>query len=359
MAYIVVRQKAVGFLKGFKSLIQKRKISFSQSLHIWKKSRKRLFLFFTLLFSLKNVRLFPDKREWSFAAQSVDFPCALCYNPFRGEKMKKSTHSVNKTFADYIINSLPAMLVVAAMAICMGVFFIVSQRENKPIERAEAISYSGTFQRYESLENYCTIYFEDGSEYSVYPHTESEEFRQTMMSLDKGTKLYILVNPNNECVIEIKTDTEELLNFELSQEAIDKYDNGYIAIGYFSLAAGVFFIIYPICSANYKRKENARHAGKSKGANSPVLRHDDPTVKSRILAKATVEGYKICYRRVKSVNELVINGRVYDEKKGVIEFAHKLCASIDGHSFEAGMDESGYSYIMFDGEIIEYKKRWI
>lgn len=256
------------------------------------------------------------------------------------------------------------MLTLAVVAICLGIFFILSQGDNKPIGREEAVSYSGVFEKYESQKNYCTIYFEDGSQYSVYPHTESDEFRRAMMSLDKGTRLYILVNPNNDFVAEIRTDTGELLNFELSQEAIDSYDDGYIAIGYFVCAAGVFLIIYALCSANYKHKENARHAGKiikpgAAGAKSPVIRHADPSAKNRILAKASAEGYTICYRRVKSVNELVINGKVYDEKKGILEFAHKLCASLDGHSFEAGTDENGYSYIMFDGEIIAYKKRLI
>ena len=75
--------------------------------------------------------------------------------------------------------------------------------------------------------------------------------------------------------------------------------------------------------------------------------------------EANVNGYQICYRRVKSVNELVINGRVYDEKRGIIEFAHKLCATVDQHTVEAGYDEESYSYILFDGELIKRKKRWI
>lgn len=278
--------------------------------------------------------------------------------------MKNKKRSGDMIFADYVINSVPATLVSAVVAICLGILFIFLQSYTKPIDRKEAISYSGVFESYKSRKNDCTIYFEDGSKNSVYPHTESREFRQTMMSLNKGTRLYILVNPNNHCVIEIKTDTEELLNFESSQEAIDEYDNAYIAIGYFCCAVGVFFIIYGICLANYKRKENARHAEKraefkDKGDNSPVLRHADPSVKNKILAEASAEGYTICYRRVKSVNELVINGEVYDEKKGIFEFAHKLCASLDGHSVEAGLDEHSCSYIMFDGEIIEYKERLI
>ena len=72
-----------------------------------------------------------------------------------------------------------------------------------------------------------------------------------------------------------------------------------------------------------------------------------------------VEGYEICYRRVKRVNELVINGIVYDEIKGVIEFPHTLSAAVDGHTIEAGLSEDSYSYITFDGECLVNKHRLI
>ena len=59
------------------------------------------------------------------------------------------------------------------------------------------------------------------------------------------------------------------------------------------------------------------------------------------------------------LNELVVSGWVYDEKKGLIEFEHRLCATVDGYAVEAGYDPDGRSYIMFDGKVIERKERWI
>ncbi len=261
------------------------------------------------------------------------------------------------------MNSKPAVLFVAIASILLGIFFIVSQGANKPIPRSEAVSYSGEFEEYEVWRNYRTIHFKDGSSYEVYAHTETQAFQNMMKSLEKGTRLYILVNPNNECVVEIRTDTKELLNFETSQAEIDSYDNGYIAIGIVACFGGVFLIAYVIGSSNYKRKEDARHLEKTqkrvKGKNDPAIRRADRSVKSKILLEASVKEYSICYRRVKSVNELVINGIVYDEKKGIIEFEHNLSAVIDEHTIEAGYDEDSYSYIMFDGERIAEKKRII
>lgn len=211
--------------------------------------------------------------------------------------------------------------------------------------------------------NYRTIIFTDGSSYEVYPHTETQDFSDTMSSLKKGTKLDILVNPNNNYIVEIRAGSREFLNFEESQAALDAYDDGYIAIGVFVCFAGVFLIIYGLVSSRQKEKEIEKHTKKAKrresGADDNPVRRADRSVKARILLEARVEDYEICYRRVKSVNELVINGIVYDEKKGVIEFPHNLSAVVDGHTIEAGLSDDSYSYIMFDGEYLASKQRLI
>ena len=61
---------------------------------------------------------------------------------------------------------------------------------------------------------------------------------------------------------------------------------------------------------------------------------------------------------MKTVNELVVNGRVYDEKKALFEFSHLLSAVIDGHTVEAGL-ENDESYIAFDGAVVAKKRRVI
>lgn len=259
-----------------------------------------------------------------------------------------------------ISNNPYAIFVIAVLAVIMGVFFIFSQNDNKPVSREEAVAYSGTFDHYDdSLDNYREIYFEDGSFYYVYPHTETYEFNEMMHSLEKGTKLYLLVNPNNEYVAEIKTDTEELLDFEESQKAIDDYDNGYIGIGIFIICCAAFLTFYAVGSLNFEKKEKKRNNARKAGIKSVPLRREDGGVKHRVLLEADVDGYKICYRRVKTVNELAVNGQVYDEMKAFIEFAHKLVAFVDEHEIEAGYDEDSYSYIKFDGKIVKEKKRYV
>ena len=277
--------------------------------------------------------------------------------------MKNRHFSDRQSWADSVLESKMGAIIVGILAILFGAFFALTQIGNKPIPRLEAVAYSGEFEEYEVGDNYRTIIFTDGSSYDVFPHTETQEFADTMSSLEKGTKLDILVNPNNDYVVEIMAGSREILNFEGSQAALDDYDNGYIAIGMVVCFSGVFFIIYGLVSSGEKKKESEKHAKKAKRRKSGVddnpVRRADRLVKVRILLEARVEDYEICYRRVKSVNELVINGIVYDEKKAVIEFAHNLSALVDGHTIEAGLSDDSYSYIMFDGECLANKQRLI
>jgi len=123
--------------------------------------------------------------------------------------------------------------------------------------------------------------------------------------------------------------------------------------------------------AHYKLKkmpiEEAQPAEYSEGAseaitintetqNSPVIRVADPAVKHRVLLETRVLNFDICYRRVKHTNELVINGNVYDEIEGVVEYPHTLKAQIDGHSIEASYNGT-YSIISVDGERAAKKLR--
>ncbi len=91
--------------------------------------------------------------------------------------------------------------------------------------------------------------------------------------------------------------------------------------------------------------------------NSGILRMADNEVKVRILLEAEAPGYHIVYRRVKKTNELVVNGRVYDEYEALVEMPHSLIAVIDGHKIEVQYDASSHMYILFDGEKLAKKLR--
>ncbi len=92
---------------------------------------------------------------------------------------------------------------------------------------------------------------------------------------------------------------------------------------------------------------------------TPVLRYADESVKHRVLLETEADGLKIVYRRVKKVNELVINGRVYDELKALVETSHELNAVVNGHVIAVGLDSSrSRSYAVVDGKQVATKLRW-
>lgn len=90
----------------------------------------------------------------------------------------------------------------------------------------------------------------------------------------------------------------------------------------------------------------------------PICRAEED-VKHRVLLEAESLGYHICYRRIKRMNQLIINGWVYAQVEMLIEPPHTLQAVIDGHLVEAGMDETPRSFIKVDGELIAKKFRLI
>lgn len=91
--------------------------------------------------------------------------------------------------------------------------------------------------------------------------------------------------------------------------------------------------------------------------NSSPLRRADTEVKHRVLLEADTCGVHVCYRRVKRINELVINGYVYDDVEMLIEAAHALNATINGHVIQVGYDGASFSYLRVDGETVQKKLR--
>lgn len=80
---------------------------------------------------------------------------------------------------------------------------------------------------------------------------------------------------------------------------------------------------------------------------SRPIRRADPVAKSKTLLNATIFGHTVIYRRVKSVNELIIDGNVYCEYVGFFEKAHVHNVKIDGHSISVGYASTVY-YILVD-----------
>ena len=269
---------------------------------------------------------------------------------------------VQKTSKPDPYNSPIFVSIIIALSIVMGVVFLFSNHDNTPIERDEAIFYEGYFKDYDYVKNYADLEISGCDEtLSIFPHTQSSEFIERMESLTVSDKLRVAVNPNNDYVIEIiLNDSEELLNFKSSQVDIYNYSKGYIWIGAVEILLAIGVAIYLIFHTKRKKDKSERirlHGDSESIYNTTYIRYADSETKHRILLEHNDDDLKIIYRRVGRVNELVVNDKVYAEYKALIEFEHKLRASVAGHKIEAGLDEDMRSYIEIDGKLVEYKMR--
>ncbi len=93
-------------------------------------------------------------------------------------------------------------------------------------------------------------------------------------------------------------------------------------------------------------------------SNSVVLRMAEE-VKSRVFIETEASGMHIIVRRVKHTNELIVNGCVYDEYEGMVEFAHTLRADVGAHKVEAVFDGATSIKLFVDGTEVAKKIRLI
>lgn len=102
--------------------------------------------------------------------------------------------------------------------------------------------------------------------------------------------------------------------------------------------------------------DNSEFPDTSYSENSLPIRRAEDT-KHRVFLGCDELGHNICYRRVKKVNELVIDGYVYAEIEMLLETPHELCARINGHSISAGFRANSFCYISVDGNDVKKKLR--
>ena len=252
----------------------------------------------------------------------------------------------------------PVILFAALVGIGFGIFFLFFQNTYKPIPREQAEVVTGEFEKYEAADGYGGITLQDGTYCIVSADTAPADFESAMAALEKGTQLHILIHPRTRYVIEVRTDKAEFLNFDASQEAIRSKNSGGTALGIILCVAGLLLVPYAVASFKKQKRESERLAVQTDSA-STAIRRMDTAQKGRMLLKADVAEYHICYRRVKFTNELAVNGVIYDELHAFLELEHRLFARLDGHLIEAGFDEKSGSYILFDGKIIKQKRRFL
>ena len=258
-----------------------------------------------------------------------------------------------------ILDRPPVILFAALVGIGFGIFFLFFQHTYRPIPREQAESVSGEFEKYEEADGYCGITLQDGTYCLMSADTVSSDLESTLTALEKGTMLHILINPRSRFVIEIRTDTAELLNLDAAQRAIRSKNSGSTILGVVLLAAGLLLVPYAVVSYRSQRRQDARRLAETQaGGDSTALHPLDPADNGKTLLEAEAFHHHIRYRKAGHVYMLAVDDMVYDELKTVLSSEHRLFARLDGHRFFGGFDEKIGSYIEADGKILKKKRRF-
>ena len=91
--------------------------------------------------------------------------------------------------------------------------------------------------------------------------------------------------------------------------------------------------------------------------NTPSLGEPQSARKFRVLVSAEHGGDHIEVRRSYGLTELVVNGRLYGQRKGVTETEYEISARVGGREIATRMTLGGKQTIEVDGEVIAQKQR--
>lgn len=128
-----------------------------------------------------------------------------------------------------------------------------------PIERSDAIEKNVTFDCYEF--NYHTYHFRttlrsiklffDNGEYSFIERgCIDETLKKKIANLEKGEQLYMLKRSNSNVILELKTDSDELLNFDFAQDKILEQCITNLGISVFAFFLFCLFVYKAITTKN-------------------------------------------------------------------------------------------------------------
>lgn len=94
------------------------------------------------------------------------------------------------------------------------------------------VIYGVNFRRVSSLTpNAVRLYFDDGSSFSIDGCCYNDELRKNLASTPSGTEFSMLLHPNSNSVLELRTENRVLLEFNESIEQLSGEKSGFKTLG--------------------------------------------------------------------------------------------------------------------------------
>lgn len=167
---------------------------------------------------------------------------------------RKSNHDISR----------PCAIFIAVLSLLMALFSTNTFLTNSTIDKSEASEKTAVFDfcdiqygRNFSLA-YAVLFFENAEEEYIRGICVNENLRKDIEALKKGTELYMIINPNNNYIIELRTDTKELLNFDYAQKMLRQEGVGFLYLAILMLVLCSYFIYKAITTKERITKEDIK-----------------------------------------------------------------------------------------------------
>ena len=152
------------------------------------------------------------------------------------------------------------IVVVALLAAVMGFVFFIGGDDYKNVTREDCIEYTGvvtniTGEAWYEEHDYCDIEFEDGELYTVDGTVISDDVKKALKTIDVGDTVTLLFYEEEASVMEITSDSREILPFEWAYEVLNREATAFYWMGIAVWAADIFLFGYGICGIIREKKE--------------------------------------------------------------------------------------------------------
>ena len=149
------------------------------------------------------------------------------------------------------------MIGISVLCVLISIVFITMPNRYKSITREEAQQYEGAYSSHnQDGQDYVDIIFEDETELTIHQCCAYGEILDGLKALHEGEKLYVLINPTTDYIVELKTESKELLNFDDSQRLMLFEAKAFMWLGIVLDASAVILTAYGIYQLTKERKED-------------------------------------------------------------------------------------------------------
>ena len=157
--------------------------------------------------------------------------------------MKKSSYQMSRQVA----------VIFAVLSLFMTTVFSTSFFIKRPIEKSAAEEKSAVYSHYEeeygpklrrsiNTLNYIELFFENAEKELISGVCVNKDLYKALDTLEKGTVLHMLINPDNNYIVELKANEKEMLNFDYAQKMLRQDGVGFLYLAIFMLVLCCYFV---------------------------------------------------------------------------------------------------------------------